>query len=241
MDSLGWSPWRPTLKWRGSGAGQGRSSRGTVLANGACFIRPFGLGFIKTAGEDIPGDSINQAVLWHAVRPTDFKHLVLNRHAPHRCLPPPTPSPQTQRRKCTHTHTTHACTHTKTSVAFTNTWTLSRLPTSCGAAATLYPSPCLHNSLHLLARSTFPGGPLGVVSLQVEDITVTPRLLLWHLQINIDTQKEGRRWSAIRGVNFKGGTFYAGWSNTNVRVDEVRMIRAKVTEWEEVEDGTRGE
>lgn len=45
------------------GAGQWRSNRGTVLANGARFIRPFGLGFIKPAGKDIPGDSINQAAL----------------------------------------------------------------------------------------------------------------------------------------------------------------------------------
>lgn len=111
VDSFGQSPWRPTLKWRGSSTGQGRSSWGSVLANGARFIRPFGSGFIKTAGEDFPKDSINQAVLWHPVRPTDFKHLELYCLASHPTPHPPHIHPKHGRKKiglpsktCAETH-----------------------------------------------------------------------------------------------------------------------------------------
>lgn len=99
VESLGWSPWRPTLKWRGSGVGQGRSSQWTVLANGARFIRPFGLGFIKTAGEDIPGDSINQSSLVTRCQANRFQTSCVKPLS----APPP---PQTQRLKSTYTQYT---------------------------------------------------------------------------------------------------------------------------------------
>lgn len=122
-------------------------AEGTVLANGARFIRPFGLGFIKTAGENIPWDSINQAVLWHPVRLTDFKHLVLNYHAP--LLPQITPSLYTKSHKKAHLHTypKHTWTQTKTRIVFKNVQKNTENHTHPNN------SPCLWHCYHTLPHT----------------------------------------------------------------------------------------
>lgn len=136
-------------------AGQWRSSWGTVLANGARFIRPFGLRFIKPAGKDIPGDSISRVLLWHAVRPTAFKHVVLNHQAPTPNQPTYPPTPSTSTNACTdknkyglHIHI-HRHKHTPT--------------VSCLCCHTSPNTLLSHNSLHLLACWAFHGGLCGML------------------------------------------------------------------------------
>lgn len=153
----------------------GRSSWGTVLANAARFIRPFGWRFIKTAGEDIPRESINQAVLWHPVRPTDFKHLELS------CCATPPPFPALY---LPHPHPTSTRAQEKKKMVSLQKHVQKHTGSHTVPPYSTHPA----NSLHLSVRTIFPG-VLGVEGLQVKATTGPPAL---HLSCDIIKRNNGK-------------------------------------------------
>lgn len=91
-NSAGRSPWRPTLKCYRAKQVRGGQTKGLFGQTEHTSLGLLVQGSLKLRGQDIPGDSVNQAVLWCADRPTAFKHLVLNQCAP-LVLPSPPPGP----------------------------------------------------------------------------------------------------------------------------------------------------